>query len=559
MTNMKEFLQQTLSSNSILIELIDKIIFYIHTQNYDKTLRISTVLLNRLDAGMGRLQTLAGEERTAELSRILQEIFLAQKNKDYVLQADLLELQLRRYFIQLQEDIIFSDGFSYDETVFEKNQEVIHQADSGLCELLYQGISPFALAEQGYEAEISSCGLMTLALTDAAGRYYLHSNSRVSKEAFTLASSWYDEELTHYIVYGFGFGYHIKELMQMDNSIRIEVYEADINVLKLAAAHTAISALVNNPAVRIIYDPTHTKMLHRLKDIKDGEKFVIHYPSLRNVRSQNIKEKLENYFIQYSSITNQIKLLNGNFRENITHYDGFAAELKEHFRNKNLYIIAAGPSLDKNFHLLKEVDRSKGIILATGTVYRKLLAAGIQPDYFIVSDANERVYAQIAGLETGLTPMLYLSTAYKGFARNYHGKKYIILQKDYDKSEAYARKYNTMLNSSGGSVSTTALDLGIALGCRRIIFLGLDLAYTDNFRHASETSLRNLEPSQDLRTVEDIHGNPVHTSRTLDMYRQWIEKRIRDVKGIEFLNATEGGARIAGMKTLTMKECMKGE
>ncbi len=554
---MLKLIQQTLQTNSTLIELIDKIIFHLHTQNYDKALRISAVLLRHMDAGMGQLQAVTDEERILELNGILEGIFLTQNSKDYVLQADLYELQLRRYFIRLQEDIISMDDFTYGDSVFESNRAIIHQADPELCELIYQGGLPFGLAEQGYEAEFSSCGLMTLALTDAVGRYYMHSNSRVSKEAFTLASSWYEDDITHYVLYGFGLGYHVRELARLDDSVQIDVYEADINILKLAAAYTDIGVLMNNHSVRIIYDPSHIQMLHRLKDLKEEERFIIHSPSLRNVKYQNIKERMENYFVQYSSIANQKNLLKGNFRENMTNYDGFAEELRERFVNKDLYIIAAGPSLDKNYHLLKKVDRSKGIILATGTVYRKLLTAGIRPDYVIVSDATEYVYAQMEGLEAESVPMLYLSTAYKRLARNYHGRKYIILQKDFGRAEDFAKKHNVMLNSTGGSVSTTALDLGISLGCGRIIFLGLDLAYTDNYIHASDTSLRYLEPSQDLRVVPDIHGNPVHTGKTFDIYRQWIEKRIHDVREIEFIDATEGGARIAGMKCLAMEECIR--
>lgn len=552
-------LQEVLRNNSILIGLMDKVIFYIHTQNYDQALRITSDLLRSMDAGMGQLQAIVDEERFLELNDILEGIFLAQNSKDYVLQADLFELRLRRYFLQLQEDIIASDGFSYDETLFENNRAAIHQIDPELCELIYRGRSPFTLAQQGYEAEFSSSGLMTAALTDQGGRYYLHSNSRAGQEAFSLASSWYHEDITHYIVYGYGFGYHIKELMQLDSSIHIEVYESDLNILKLAAAYTRIGDIINHPAVQITYDPGFTKIQKRIEGMKEEEeRLVLHYPSLRNVRNRNIKEKLEDYFIQYSSLMNQKKLLDGNYRENILHYDEFAEELKEHFSNKDLYIIAAGPSLDKNFHLLKEVDRRKGIILATGTVFRKLFKAGIIPDYFIVTDANERVYYQIAGLEEQEIPMLFLSTAYRGFAQNYRGKKYIILQQGYEKAEAYAKERNTMTNKTGGSVSTTALDLGIALGCRRIIFLGLDLAYTGDYRHASDTSMRELTYSPDLRTVTDVNGDQISTAKTLDMYRQWIERRISDVKGIEFIDATEGGARVAGMKCRTMEECVRG-
>lgn len=554
---MSNNLTQLFHKNTDYIDMIDKVIFYFHAQNYDKGIRTLTNFFNILEPGMALLQQVVGAERFELLNSILTQLFQAQNSKDYVLQADLLEFQLRQYFIELQEDITDSDGFVMDETLFENNRGAIQQTNPDLCELIYHGVSPFELTDQGYEIEFSSSGLMTLAMTDKLGRYYLHSNGRISDEAFVLASSWYTEESTGYIVYGFGLGYHIKELMQLDTSISIEVYEADINVLKLAAAYTRLANIINKPNVKLVYDPQYKHLLQRLTKLKEDEKFVIHYPSLRNVRDLSIKEKLENYFVQYSSIANQLKLLNGNFRENILHYDGFADELKEQFSGKNLYIVAAGPSLDKNFQLLKKINRKTDLVLATGTVFRKLLAAGITPDYVIVIDANERVYAQIAGYEKNTVPMLYLSTAYKGFAKNYHGKKYIVLQKDYDKAEAYAKEYGLMLFRTGGSVSTTALDVGITLGCSRIIFLGLDLAFTDNFVHATGTSRRELTHTDDLRQVEDINGQLIYTSRSLDMYRQWMENRIRDVDTIEFIDATEGGARIKGMKIMTMQECIE--
>lgn len=47
--------------------------------------------------------------------------------------------------------------------------------------------------------------------------------------------------------------------------------------------------------------------------------------------------------------------------------------------------------------------------------------------------------------------------------------------------------------------------------------------------------------------MEGIETEYIYTSRTLDIYRQWIEKRIRGVRGTEFINVSKG-ARIHGMK-----------
>jgi hypothetical protein len=550
-------LYQLFNNNINLIDIIDKIIYYFHTQNYDKALRNSTIFINKLDSNMLLIQQIAGQERLEILTGMLTDLFAAQNNKDYVLQADLYELQVRRYFRELQQDIVASEGFIPDENIYINNQNKLNQTDPALYELISSGVSHMNIEEQGYEVEFTSSGAMTVAILDKQGRYYMHSNSSASKEGFTLAKSWYKEDITEYIVYGYGLGYHIKELIDIDSSISIEIYEADINMLKLAAAYSNLADVISKPTINLIFDPDHSQLLKKLTQLNDDMKFVIHYPSLRNIKDANIKEKLENYFIQYSSIINQLKLLNGNFRRNVLCYQGLADELKGNFKDKDLFIIAAGPSLDKNFTQLHKVNRENSIILATGTVFKKMLSAGITPDYVIVTDPNERVYKQISGVETCQVPMLYLSTAFYGFAKNYHGKKYIILQKDYEKSEEFAATHGATLMNTGGSVSTTALDLGIALGSRRIIFLGLDLAYTGNYAHASETSRRNITVTNDLREVEDINGELIYTSRILDMYRQWIENRIQNTKGIEFVDATEGGARIKGMKIMKLSEVLE--
>ncbi len=529
-------------------------------QNYDTALRTVAVVINRLSSLVEPLlsntsyfktggQSIDVESITGILTRLLE----AQENKDYILLADLYEIQLIPFLVNLQETIISKEEFAFDEAQYRANIKAIGKKDSKLGAYLNSMPNPLGLLKKGYAVEYTSCGLMTLAIENNGKIYYMHSNNRVLNEAFTLAHSWYSEEKAEYIIYGLGLGYHIEELQALDSNISVEVYESDSNVIQLACAFTDIGRIINRPNIKLLFDPDFIHLMRRIGDMDSKTEFVLHYPSVRNIRKLPIKERLENYFIQYSSVKNQLHLLNGNFNENIMNYDGVVDELKEGFTDRDLYIIAAGPSLDKNFMQLKKVGK-QGILLATGTVFRKLMKAGITPDYVIVTDANPRVYAQISGLEDSGIPMLFLSTAYKDFARNYKGKKYIIYQKDYHKAEEYAKRTGAVLYKTGGSVSTTALDIGINFNCKRIIFLGLDLAYTDNYMHAAGTSGRELTDTEELRQVEDIHGNYIYAGKSLDIYRQWIESRIKDVQETEFINATEGGAKIKGMTVCNLAD-----
>lgn len=552
-----------LKRNAELLGYINKIIHNFRKQNFDYALRMVTTVINHLNTLVELLITNADYFNsdnivvdTNNIMNMLSSLNSAQANNDYILLADLYELSLQPLLLKIQNIITQNEGFITDDAEYLENINALAKKDKTI-KMNYKSVSELLnKLDNGYTVEYTSCGLMTLALETNGKRFYFHSNNDVLAEAYTLANYWYSDEKKNYIIYGLGFGYHIKELFSIDKSINIEVYESDINIIQLACAFSDIGNIFSKTNIKLVYDPDFIKLSERFSNITDRDEILIHYPSLKNIKEISVKNKLENYFLEYSSLKNQLHLLNGNFLSNIECYNNFVDVLYDKFFGKDLFVIAAGPSLDNNFHELKNLNKDS-IILATGTVFKKLINAGIKPDYIIVTDANERVYTQISGMENEGIPMLLLSTAYKGFAINYRAEKYIILQHGYNKSEEYAVKHGVRLYRTGGSVSTTALDLGISLGCKRIIFLGLDLAYTNNFVHALGTSRRDLTSTEDLRMIEDINGNTIYTSRSLDIFRQWIEKRIKDVKGIEFIDATEGGAKIKGMRVAKFEDVIK--
>lgn len=554
---------------SVLIGKTSRMNYGFRIQNYDVALRQLSEVLAGLDDFYVRLEEnrkfFEALDYSPEMVNVLENLNLilkAQEQEDYVLIGDLFELSIIPFLKELQ-GLLISQAMSEAEEcggIYPYDREKLHKTISGLiCEekqrqkLLGRLKEAGAICAPGYRVEFTSCGEMTVVVNTEKRERYFHSNGEVRAEAHQLAISWYREEKGTYLVYGLGLGYHIEELAHLSDGVLVEVYESDPDIVLLASAYGTVSHLLELANVKVIYDPEFTELTSRLNQIKEDEELVLHYPSLLNIHDSRVREKLEEYFVQFSSVKNQLPLLNQNFRSNIMNYDSSAEVLADKFKNRDIYIVAAGPSLDKNCNLLKERE-ADSIIIATGTVLKKLLSEGLRPDYFVVSDANARIYAQINGLEQLDIPMLFLSTAYKGFAANYQGKKYLMLQEEFVPAEQYAGQKGLKLFETGGSVSTTALDAAIKLGGKRIIFLGLDLAYTDNYVHASNTSRRNLTESKDLREVLDINGKKVYTSRSLLIYRKWIERHIGKFKDIEFLNATEGGIPIEGMRNVRLKD-----
>lgn len=402
-----------------------------------------------------------------------------------------------------------------------------------------------------HHLEMTNYGSFTLAGQDEQGIYYYHSNVNPETEAMDFAKYYYDIEQDSYLLWGLGLAYHIKEMFRIDNGITMKVFESDLDVIYHCLMANPFPGILGSPNFSLIYDPDFTQIVSALGDT---ENFIIHNPSLRHISNAKVREQMEQFFIRDSGKRNVKVLFESNSRENFRNPDGYVDDLKSEFVGKDVVIVAAGPSLDKNVELLKS-KKPGTIIMAVETVFRKLLSLGIDVDYMIVTDANSRIYNHIAGLEDKQVPMLYLSTAFKGYAKNYKGKKYLICQDGYDKAEQLAGENGWNLYDTGGSVSTTALDVCIRLNCKSIAFIGLDLAYTNNLAHAAGTSRRDAGDTEDMQQVPAIGGGTVPVSKVFMIYNQWIVNRVKraDVT-MPVYDATEGGAVIPGLEITTLSE-----
>ena len=265
------------------------------------------------------------------------------------------------------------------------------------------------------------------------------------------------------------------------------------------------------------------------------------------------KYLLEEYIIKENNIERFSSILDENFKSNIENYNYNIDKLFGKYKNKNLYLVSAGPSLDKNIHELKKV-RDTDIVFSVGRAVRPLLKANIRPDYIIITDPSERLYdMQLKGLDIDV-PIIVLSTCDKNVMLNYKGIKYIALQNGYSPAEEYAENKGNLLVETGGSVATTALDVAIRMGFSRIVFVGQDLAFTDNKTHSKDTFSQSIKNDDNLREIQDINDSTIKTFKNLYIYLRWIQKRIKEENYVEFIDSTEGGAKIMGTKIMKLSD-----
>jgi hypothetical protein len=278
---------------------LDKAVHYFREQRYDKAL---SLVANSVGQVKLVIEAIISDREyfnlvdTESMLVMLTGILDAKKNRDFILLADLLELQLVNFLIGVQELIISKEEILFDEDHYKENISLLLERGTGFLERLPEPIDTEKLLESGYRVEFTSCGEMTLAAENGGSKFYFHTNSRIREEAFLLASHWHQEDKTRYILYGFGLGYHVKELQAAAEEAEIEVYEADGNVLQLACAFTDVKELLLNKSIKLIYDPEFALLKERIADLKPEEVFLVHYPSYRNIRSSEGKATLDEAF-----------------------------------------------------------------------------------------------------------------------------------------------------------------------------------------------------------------------------------------------------------------------
>ncbi len=505
-------------STARLIDKIDQTIHYLHIQDYLHGMMNVTEMLDQFTALLPEYiahkeyynagQVLIEEQYVLGM---LQDTLTAKEQGDNVLLADLLELQFLPLLLSLQERVILE----------------MQAPDTGV---------------EGYTLEYTSCGAYTLAVEQGKRKIYLHTNGNVYREARELAASWFRQGQFQYTVYGIGLGYHIQALLDMDESIQVTVIELDKNRVAIAKKY-GVPGLFDKITVCDTLSGTVLQSLNRQST--EGGGLLVHYPSICSLKDEAMRKQMEEYFYSWTSISVQLTRLLGNFHDNQPYFAREVGELREQFTGKTCFIIAAGPSLDHNMQELKRVSDG-GVILATGTVLRKLLVQGIRPDYVIVTDAGAGTYRQIEGVQECGVPLLFMATAYHKIVQDYQAEKYAIFQEGFPASEEYAAEHGYGMTETGGSVATTAASLGVRLGCSEIVFCGLDLAYTGGKAHAAQTDDTRDVTNTAVEWVEDIHGQKVLTARNLNSYRKWIEQYIAKHPKINFIDATEGGAKIQG-------------
>lgn len=539
-----------------LTETITSTIEYFRIQDFFH----GNITFNRVVNSLNQLLPMFTDEEISLVTDNLGTILNAQSEADYVLLADMLEISLLTSVKSILETRISTDGSNPKPEYLNNNLEALKNADNSgkytsLIALIQKNsakyISSFSTQTQYiYNVEQTNIGVPTLKVTTNDKSVYYHSNVNPFSEGRMLARYYAKPDTYNYNVFGFGFGYHIKALLESDRRFRINAIETNIEVLTMAFMYIDLADILSNDRFSLEYCPLDNFADSFKNSLNNSENssLLIHYPSLATLEDGVLKQSLNNYFINFSSMYSQEKYLNWNFYYNMKLNSKTADTLKDNFKSKDIIYVAAGPSLNYYFdYLAKNMASSNTIIICASTIYRTLLNKNIIPDYVIMTDAQDNMISHVKDIDTTGSSLIYLSTACSNAVAAFNGDKYILFQYGYEPAENYANKNHLSLIETGGSVSTSAIDLILRFNCKSLTTIGLDLAYTNNKTHSYDT--KNVDTSNRCIYVKSVKGESVPTTNILNIYRKWIENRIKDVKNIKLVNMSHG-AYIEGMENV---------
>jgi hypothetical protein len=252
------------------------------------------------------------------------------------------------------------------------------------------------------------------------------------------------------------------------------------------------------------------------------------------------------------------------------------ASVGDRMRGLPIAIVAPGPSLARNAHLLREL-RGRCVIVALSHALRAVVAAGVQPDLVVAVDPQDLRY-HFAGCDVSGSYLVNGATVHPALfdlgARGYLGAASNATIDDW----AFDPVGENASVAGGGSVATTALSLALRWGCDPIMFVGLDLSFTGGAYYASTSVDGNARanvgadgmlrvdgwssgfhamkaaggPAAGRERVVELpgwHGGTVPSSFMFSMFHRWFVDRIAALGGTgpRIYNCTEGGAFIAGM------------
>lgn len=461
-------------------------------------------LMGTIDGELKKFIEICGKSDDINIDELEESVLMTYRQKDLVLLGDIIEnaiIPIMKKKIQLKDD----------------------------CN---------KVLDERYKLERTETGYWTI--RDITANVYLHSKCDPMSEARRVNERQYNDKCKSYVVWGCGLGYHIYQLYVISKGeIPITLYERNSKMIEYAYSYGVLSWVPKDVLNIIIVNDAK----EFLANVTDGSLFLNSYIQTDDKEQRNLLNMHFARFIFGFDAAGNLRL---NYFQNKFLNLPCVYEIDHSKLKKDMVVIGGGPSLDHFMDTLKSWQGKKTII-AAGTVWKKLLKAGIKPDFVVIMDPYDIVYQQVENIEDTSATLLLTMQANWRVGKNYPGKKYLIphLISVNEIDEKIAGDYKTLF-FSGGSVTVFELEFAVRMFADRIYFLGVDLSLPGGMTHAEGTKYRHKVDVSELIPVEDVNGKIVYTDHALIDSITWFEMIMSETEGIEYINMSDVGVKLKG-------------
>jgi hypothetical protein len=374
------------------------------------------------------------------------------------------------------------------------------------------------------------------------------------------------------VLIGFGFGYEVRELLKKYKHPTLIVLEPYVSVFRKALETVDLSDIIMSRRVLVSFsldpgDLQYTLLagtsylnlpgfkLYSLPHAAAFPQFIRIIGKTRHELAMHLTFNMATGMIAGPAFQNNLAF---NFISAMKN-PGIGM-LGGKFKGKPVFVVAPGPSLDKNVDELKRV-KGKALIIACDTATRIMLRHGIETDVIATIDYQPANFFKLRGVDTSSMYLFPALEVTPHILLNHKGKMF-----NYYHSAMTEKVFEPILGPkgllrTGGSVLTDAFSIARRLGADPIILVGVDLGfpgmkwYSDGSFDDGQFTKNLKENKVEIVMVPDIHGNPMPTYRSFFEFLKWFNKQI-SLTEARVIDATEGGARIDGATIMKLSDAI---
>ena len=235
-------------------------------------------------------------------------------------------------------------------------------------------------------------------------------------------------------------------------------------------------------------------------------------------------------------------------------------ELKDKFADVPFVLIGAGPSLDDSIDFLKKVQ-DQAIIVASNSPYRKLINSGIKPHLVVTADPMEPTLAGFQNVKLDHVPLACPFSAYPEIVKRFSGRilSWSTLNPiaDFIKKRIGRTPGTHILEQ--GTVSGCVLDLSKLFGCKKVLFVGQDMAVRDDGQYYTSDSFY-ADSGDHYAETQKGHRLPGNTKDSvlvesrLFVYLKTFEQFVKNNPNTEYRNLARDGVKIEGVPYLNYEQ-----